>query len=85
MYIVSASRDSEVGGEGIDEESDQEGNYDSCMESNDECALPSSDEDVGASFSIEWYTCGHAHSHSCPLNPRNKGAPPFEFLAFCHN
>ena len=27
MYIVSASRDSEVGGEGIDEKSDQEGNY----------------------------------------------------------
>lgn len=74
MYIVSASRDSEVGGEGIDEESDQEGNYDSCMESNDECALPSSDEDVGTPFSIEWCTCGHAHSRSCPLNPRNKGA-----------
>ena len=80
MHIVSASRDSEVGGEGIDEESDQEGNYDSCMESNDKCALLSSDEGVGTPIFIEWCTCGHAHSRSCPLNPRNKGALPSSSL-----
>ena len=33
------------------------------------------DEDVGSPFSIELCTCvGRAHSRSCPLNPRNKGA-----------
>ena len=88
MPIVAASRDSKVGGEGVDEESDQEGEYDSCMESDDscmesddECVLSSSDEDVGTPFSIELCTCvGRAHSRSCPLNPRNKGALPLSSL-----
>ena len=81
MPIVSASRDSKVGGEGVDEDSDQEGEYDSCMESDDKCALSSSDEDVGTPFSIELCTCvGRAHSRSCPLNPRNKGAFPSSSL-----
>ena len=39
MPILSASRDSKVGGEGVDEESDQEGRYDSCKESDDEYIL----------------------------------------------
>ena len=70
-----------VGGEGVDEESDQEGEYDNCMESDDECVLSSSDEDVGTPFSIELCTCvGRAHSCSCPLNPRNKGAFPSSSL-----
>ena len=81
MLILSASRDSKVGGEGVDEESDQEGRYDSCMESNDEYVLSSSNKDVGTQFSIELCTCvGHAHSRSCPLNPRNKGALPSSSL-----
>ena len=76
MPIVSASRDSKVGGEGVDKESDQKGEYDSCMESDDECVILSSDEDVGTPFSIELCTCvGHAHSRSCPLNSRNKALP----------
>ena len=81
MSIVSASRDSKVGGEGVDEESDKEGRYDNCMESDDECVLSSSDEDVGTQFSIELCTCvGHAHSRSCPLNLRKKGALPSSSL-----
>ena len=57
MPIVSASRDSKVGAEGVDEESDQEGRYDSCMESDDEYVLLSSDEDVDTQFYIELRTC----------------------------
>ena len=41
---------------------------DSCMESDDECVLWPSDEDVGSPFSIELCTCvAHAvHAHSIP-------------------
>ena len=75
MSIVSATRDSQVGGEGADEDSDQEIEYDSCIESDDscvksddECALSSSNEDVGTPFSIELCTCvGCTHSRLCPL------------------
>ena len=81
MPIVSASRDSKVVDEGVDEGRDQEGEYDSCMESYDECVLSSFDKNVGSPFSIELCTCvGHAHSRSCPLNPRNKGALPLSSL-----
>ena len=45
------------------------------MESDDKCALSSSDEDVGSTFSIEVCTCVGC-ARSCPLNPRNKGAFP---------
>ena len=79
MPIVFASRDSKVVDEGVDEESDQEGRYDSCMESDDscmddECVLSSSDESPSSCARVGCAYFAHARSTPEVINPIKLGS-----------
>ena len=80
MPIVSASRDSKVVDEGVDEGRDQEGVYDSCMESDDscmddECVLSSSDESPSSCVHVLGvHTSAHARSIPEVTNPIKLGS-----------
>ena len=78
--IVSASRDSKVGGGGVDEESHQEGRYDSCIWSQMTAVWSQMTSVFFGPLMKCWLSILHRVVYmcwaccSCPLNPRNKGA-----------